>query len=220
MNGFLAARSSRTPMNKSRGKICYRQIARDLSACGKLEEMPQEGKAVDKEKTRIKCKNCGQEFEPTCHITRQKFCSDECRFAYNNAKRHYTDVPLDICPGCGDMVEQTGERGRRRRFCSDKCRVKYWQEKGKERRQRKERRSRSVQTAGKNLLLSGGRGSSGGSAVMDAGSSGGRRTTGQIPAKKSRRSGVRRVERRWKAKSEGKHTAAGFVICWQWMRRT
>ena len=48
---------------------------------------------MEKGKARIKCKNCGQEFEPTCHITRQKFCSKECRFAYNNAKRHYAGIP-------------------------------------------------------------------------------------------------------------------------------
>ena len=48
---------------------------------------------MEKGKARIKCKNCGQEFEPTCHITRQKFCSKECRFVYNNAKRHYAGIP-------------------------------------------------------------------------------------------------------------------------------
>ena len=99
-----------------------RQIAGDLFASGKIEEKPVEGREMEKEKARINCKNCGQEFEPTCH-------SKECRYAYNNAKRHYAGMPLDICPGCGDVVEQTGERGRRRRFCSDRCRVRYWQEK-------------------------------------------------------------------------------------------
>lgn len=166
---------------------------------------------MEREKAKLKCRNFGQEFEPTCHITRQKFCSDECRFAYNNAKRRYEGIPMDICPGCGDEVEQTGERGRRRRFCSDRCRVKYWQEKQKERRQAREKR---------NLRLSGDMENSGGSAVTNAGPSGGRHTARRIPAKKSRRSGARHVEHRWRGESVGRHTAAGFAICRQWMRHT
>ena len=113
---------------------------------------------MGKEKVRIKCKNCGQEFEPTCHITRQKFCSDECRIVYNNAKRHYAGIPLDKCPGCGDVVEQTGERGRRRRFCSDRCRVKYWQEKWKERRQAREKAKQICPNCGKEFAPEWGQG--------------------------------------------------------------
>ena len=37
----------------------------------------------------LACLNCGKGFIPTCHITRQKFCSSECRVRYNNAKRYY-----------------------------------------------------------------------------------------------------------------------------------
>ena len=113
---------------------------------------------MEKEKAGIKCKNCGQEFEPTCHITRQKFCSKECRYAYNNAKRHYAGIPLDICPGCGDEVEQTGERGRRRRFCSDRCRVRYWQEKWKERRQAREKAKQICPNCGKEFAPEWGQG--------------------------------------------------------------
>ena len=62
----------------------------------------------------LKGQNCGKGFSPTCHITRQKFCSDACRYRYNNAKRHY-NVPVNICPECGDKVEQEGGPGRWRR---------------------------------------------------------------------------------------------------------
>ena len=96
----------------------------------------------------MQCLNCGQPFEPTCHITRQKFCCDACRHKYHNAKRHY-DVPVDICPGCGDIVEQSGERGRRRRFCSDQCRVKYHARKVMERRQAREQTKAICPNCGK-----------------------------------------------------------------------
>lgn len=75
------------------------------------------------------CLNCGKKFIPTCHITRQKFCSDACRHRYNNAKRNYK-VPVNICPACGDIVDQKECRpGRWRRFCSDQCRVTYHHQK-------------------------------------------------------------------------------------------
>ena len=103
---------------------------------------------MSEEKQRLQCLNCGQPFEPTCHITRQKFCCDACRHKYNNAKRRY-DVPVDICPGCGDIVEQSGERGRRRRFCSDQCRVKYHARKVMERRQAREQTKAICPNCGK-----------------------------------------------------------------------
>lgn len=71
--------------------------------------------------TEHKCQWCGKEFEPTCHKSRQKFCSAECRIKYHNAKRYYGGK-VDVCPECGAPVEQSGERGRWRRFCSDRCR--------------------------------------------------------------------------------------------------
>ena len=64
----------------------------------------------------LACLNCGKGFIPTCHITRQKFCSSECRVRYNNAKRYYTDTPVNECPECGTPIEQSGEAGRWRRF--------------------------------------------------------------------------------------------------------
>ncbi len=79
------------------------------------------------------CLNCGKGFTPTCHITRQKFCSSECRVRYNNAKRYYTDTPVNECPKCGTPIKQSGEAGRWRRFCGKRCRQLYhykkWQEK-------------------------------------------------------------------------------------------
>ena len=81
----------------------------------------------------LACLNCGKGFTPTCHITRQKFCSSECRVRYNNAKRYYTDTPVNECPECGTPIEQSGEAGRWRRFCGKHCRQLYhykkWQEK-------------------------------------------------------------------------------------------
>ena len=70
----------------------------------------------------LACLNCGKGFIPTCHITRQKFCSSECRVRYNNAKRYYTDTPVNECPECGTPIEQSGEAGRWRRFCGKRCR--------------------------------------------------------------------------------------------------
>jgi len=84
------------------------------------------------------CLCCGREFEPTCHITRQKFCSDACRFKYNNAKRYYS-TPVDICPACGEHIEPSGEKGRYRRFCTDRCRLQYHAKKSQERNRNRER---------------------------------------------------------------------------------
>ena len=81
----------------------------------------------------LACLNCGKGFTPTCHITRQKFCSSECRVRYNNAKRYYTDTPVNECAECGTLIQQSGEAGRWRRFCGKHCRQLYhykkWQEK-------------------------------------------------------------------------------------------
>ena len=74
----------------------------------------------------LACLNCGKGFIPTCHITRQKFCSSECRVRYNNAKRYCTDTPVNECPECGTPIQQSGEAGRWRRFCGDACRIQWW----------------------------------------------------------------------------------------------
>ena len=43
------------------------------------------------EKRILRCLNCGQEFEPTCHKTRQKFCCDACRQKYQITLPLYAD---------------------------------------------------------------------------------------------------------------------------------
>ena len=73
----------------------------------------------------LACLNCGKGFTPTCHNTRQKFCSSECRVRYNKAKRYYTDTPVNECPECGTPIQQSGEAGRWRRFCGKRCRQLY-----------------------------------------------------------------------------------------------
>ena len=60
----------------------------------------------------LACLNCGMGFTPTCHITRQKFSSSECRVRYNKAKRYYTDTPVNECPEYGTPIQQSGEAGR------------------------------------------------------------------------------------------------------------
>ena len=83
----------------------------------------------------LACLNCGMGFTPTCHITRQKFSSSECRVRYNNAKRYYTDTPVNECPECGTPIQQSGEAGRWRRFCGKRCRQLYHYKKWQEKRQ-------------------------------------------------------------------------------------
>lgn len=88
--------------------------------------------------TELTCKYCGKSFEPTCHISRQKYCSQECRVKYNNAKRYYGGL-VNTCPECGEHIEQSGERGRWRRFCSDRCRKEYNRKKQQEKRHSEKR---------------------------------------------------------------------------------
>lgn len=70
------------------------------------------------------CKCCGEIFEPTCHVTRQVFCSKKCRFKYNNAKR-YLGERTGFCLECGLPLEQAQFKdyvGRWPRYCGDRCR--------------------------------------------------------------------------------------------------
>ena len=60
----------------------------------------------------LACLNCGMGFTPTCHVTRQKFSSSECRVRYKKAKRYCTDTPVNECPECGTPIQQSGEAGR------------------------------------------------------------------------------------------------------------
>ena len=81
------------------------------------------------------CKNCGATFEPTCHKTRQKFCSAACRFRYNNAKRDYRsgalgfsqEQALNCCKYCGCEVAQTN-LGLPKSYCSEHCMQAWWDE--------------------------------------------------------------------------------------------
>ena len=109
-----------------------RQIVLNLSLRGKMEETRKEDGFMVNE---LACLNCGKGFIPTCHITRQKFCSSECRVRYNNAKRYYTDTPVNECPECGTPIKQSGEAGRWRRFCGKRCRQLYHYKKWKEKQQ-------------------------------------------------------------------------------------
>ncbi|WP_317854778.1 IS66 family insertion sequence element accessory protein TnpB [Chakrabartyella piscis] len=80
------------------------------------------------------CQCCGVSFTPTCHKTRQKYCSRECRIKKNNAMRYYGGQ-VDICLECGEPLEQSGEKGRWKRYCSESCRRAYQRRKAIERRQ-------------------------------------------------------------------------------------
>lgn len=100
----------------------------------------------------LTCQCCGQQFKPSCHKTRQKYCSRECCVKYNNAKRYFT-VPVDTCPECGEQIEQTGERGRLRRFCTDRCRVLYHQKKEQERKHSIERPPQICPNCGKKFTV-------------------------------------------------------------------
>ena len=86
-----------------------RQIVVNLSQCGKMEET-HKGEGIMANE--LACLNCGMGFTPTCHITRQKFSSSECRVRYNNAKRYCTDTPVNECPEYGTPIQQSGEAGR------------------------------------------------------------------------------------------------------------
>ena len=69
------------------------------------------------------CLCCGKAFEPTCHVSRQKYCSRACCVKYNNARRYVP--PGNACLHCGASLEQSLQRGRNRKFCGDVCRNAY-----------------------------------------------------------------------------------------------
>jgi hypothetical protein len=52
----------------------------------------------------LACLCCGKPFEPTRHITRQKYCSRECCVKYNNAKRRNSKNKFDKL--CSDTVNE------------------------------------------------------------------------------------------------------------------
>lgn len=69
----------------------------------------------------LKCQNCGKGFIPTCHITRQKFCSGGCRIEWWR-EYHKANPPEDEqakeCAMCGAPL--TG-KNRGRKYCSRFC---------------------------------------------------------------------------------------------------
>lgn len=105
----------------------------------------------------LTCLFCKKPFEPTCHIGFQKYCSNECRVKYNNAKR-YSGGEVDTCAECGGYIEQSVEAGRLRRFCTDRCRVLYHQKKELERNKNKERLKQLCPNCGVEFLPEWGRG--------------------------------------------------------------
>ena len=140
------------------------------------------------------CLNCGKKFIPICHITRQKFCSDTCRYDYNNAKRNYK-VPVNICPACGDIVDQKEcQPGRWRRFCSDQYRVTYHHQKVLAERRNRARLIKYARIARKCFSWNGGQEVSGNSAVTPAGSNAGKSTTRRIHRRNCRQRNVRFAE--------------------------
>ncbi len=100
-----------------------------------------------KMETTKECLCCGQPFNPTCHISRQKYCSRECQVKYNNARRYFGGE-RETCPQCGERIEKSGEKGRWRRFCTDRCRVLYYQNKEQERRKNRERPKQTCPNCG------------------------------------------------------------------------
>ena len=78
------------------------------------------------------CKWCGVRFEPTCHISRQIYCSSKCRLKYNNTKR-YTP-PNDECVYCGCRIERRENSGRNRKFCGESCRKTHHREQAAQRK--------------------------------------------------------------------------------------
>ena len=67
------------------------------------------------------CLNCGKKFIPTCHITRQKFCSDTCRTEWwKEYHKAYPpeEMPAEECAFCGAAL--TGKQ-RGQTYCSRFC---------------------------------------------------------------------------------------------------
>lgn len=122
-----------------------RQTAGHLDANDRIERKKgSRGKRME-----VECKNCGQEFIPTCHKTRQVFCSTECRIKYHNRKRYAP--PEDKCVECGKELEQ-GSKGRNRRFCSDECRIDHYYKKSLEKKREARQTPRICPNCGKEFV--------------------------------------------------------------------
>ena len=95
------------------------------------------------------CKNCGKAFEPTCHQSRQVFCSTECRIKYHNRKQYAP--PEDKCVECGKALEQ-GSVGANRKFCGDACRISYHYRKQQERKRAERQKPRICPNCGREFV--------------------------------------------------------------------
>ena len=60
----------------------------------------------------MKCEHCGKEIL-RLH-TRQKWCSDECKYAARELRKK--DRPAKHCIVCGNILD-----GQKRYFCSEEC---------------------------------------------------------------------------------------------------
>ena len=69
--------------------------------------------------TTKQCKHCGQAFEPAYNTAkRQKFCSDQCRYAAKQKRQHYERYQY-ICQQCNAPYKTAYKE--RDKFCSREC---------------------------------------------------------------------------------------------------
>lgn len=71
-----------------------------------------------------RCQYCGEVFETKGRGRPKKFCSDECRLAYNHKNPHpenWKSTRTAICPVCGKPFIASKEYKQRRIYCSHAC---------------------------------------------------------------------------------------------------
>ena len=93
------------------------------------------------------CKNCGKAFKPTCHTSRQIYCSKACRIRNNNAGRY--NPPGNACVECGTTLDHKEHSGRNRRFCGDECRKLNYRKKLAEKKRLERQKPRVCPNCGK-----------------------------------------------------------------------
>ena len=97
------------------------------------------------------CKWCGAGFEPTCHTSRQIYCSSGCRIKSNNAGRYAP--PNDACVYCAGKIERLFSCGKYRKFCSDRCRKAYHAEKAAQKKRELRAQPRVCPFCGREFIL-------------------------------------------------------------------
>ena len=134
------------------------------------------------------CLNCGKEFIPMRHITRQKYCSSACRYRYST-KRHYEE-PVNISRGQrhrGSKRLQTGGGGSATTNAGSNVITKrYWKNDETGRSQNK-----SAQTTEKNFSWNGEQGANENFSVTHAESNGRRSATKDTRQKNFQRKSAR-----------------------------